>query len=70
MHEESVMITGEYITLAQLLKKLNLIMSGGETRYFLQENTVKVNGDLEDRRGRKLYKGDRVVVADQIYVLS
>lgn len=70
MGEQLVTITGEYITLSQLLKKLNFIVTGGESRFFLQENVVKVNNSLEDRRGRKLHIGDRVMIAGQTYVLG
>ncbi|MGI6345436.1 MAG: S4 domain-containing protein YaaA [Bacillota bacterium] len=57
-----VKIEGEYITLAQLLKKLNLISSGGEARTFLQEYEVLVNGQPEVRRGRKIRPGDQVII--------
>ncbi|HHW99632.1 MAG TPA: S4 domain-containing protein YaaA [Firmicutes bacterium] len=70
MGEKVVHIKGEYITLAQLLKKLDYISSGGESRFFLQENLVTVNGQREDRRGRKLYVGDRLTIAGQEIVLG
>ena len=57
-----VKIEGEYITLAQLLKKLNLISSAGEARTFLQEYEVLVNGQPEVRRGRKIRPGDQVII--------
>ncbi|HBK84930.1 MAG TPA: RNA-binding protein [Firmicutes bacterium] len=70
MGEQLVRITGEYITLSQLLKKLDFIVTGGESRLFLQENVIEVNNSVEDRRGRKLYTGDRVTIAGQTYVLG
>ncbi|NLW16692.1 MAG: S4 domain-containing protein YaaA [Firmicutes bacterium] len=70
MGDNLVKITGEYITLSQLLKKLNFIASGGECRYFLQENLVTVNGEREQRRGRKLYAGDRLTIAGQEIVIG
>jgi ribosome-associated protein len=51
-----------FITLGQFLKKENFIASGGEAKAFLKEKEVKVNGAYENRRGRKLYKGDEVSV--------
>lgn len=51
----------EFITLGQLVKALGLIGMGGEIRAFLEETEIEVNGDPENRRGRKLYEGDRVV---------
>ena len=53
-------ITTEYITLQQFLKMNDIISSGGEAKFFLKENEVSVNGEREDRRGRKLYPGDEV----------
>lgn len=54
---ESIKINTEYITLGQLLKIVNLISSGGESKFFLNENIVYVNQEKENRRGRKLYPG-------------
>lgn len=50
----------EYITLAQLLKICNLVGSGGEAKAWLAEEKVLVNGEPENRRGRKLRSGDKV----------
>ncbi|QKG83008.1 S4 domain-containing protein YaaA [Kroppenstedtia pulmonis] len=57
---ESVSIHSEYITLGQLLKKLNLLGTGGQVKHFLSENRVTVNGEPEMRRGRKIYPQDCV----------
>ncbi|MBA1393778.1 RNA-binding protein, partial [Lactobacillus sp. XV13L] len=44
-----------------------IISTGGQAKWFLQENQVLVNGQEENRRGKKLYPGDVVQVAsDQI----
>ena len=55
-------ITTEYIKLDSLLKAANLTGSGGEAKLMIQEGMVRVNGDIELRRGRKLDPGDRVSV--------
>lgn len=52
----------EYITLNVLLKIVDLIPTGGMAKIFLAENDVYVNGEKENRRGRKLYRGDIVKV--------
>jgi S4 domain protein YaaA len=57
-----VSIEGPYITLGQLLKKLDLIDTGGQAKYFLEENDVFVNQVLERRRGRKLYPNDTIEI--------
>ncbi|MBB6282954.1 S4 domain-containing protein YaaA [Geobacillus subterraneus] len=58
--EQKVTIITETITLGQLLKLMNLIETGGAAKWFLQEYNVFVNGEKEDRRGRKLKDGDRI----------
>ena len=58
-------IDTEYIKLDSFLKLADLVMSGGEAKLLIQEGEVKVNGEVETRRGRKLYPGDRVEVADR-----
>ena len=50
----------EYITLNVLLKITGIISTGGMAKIFLAENDVYVNGEIENRRGRKLYRGDIV----------
>ena len=62
---KEVFINSEYITLAQFLKVEGFIGSGGEAKYFLQEVEVELNGELENRRGKKLRIGDVVSLPDQ-----
>ncbi|PTL54887.1 RNA-binding S4 domain-containing protein [Paraconexibacter algicola] len=50
------------IRLGQLLKLADLVDSGGEVRWFLDEAEITVNGEPESRRGRQLVPGDVVVV--------
>ena len=47
--------------LDQFLKWKNLVSSGGEAKIFIKAGSVKVNGLIETRRGRKLNKGDKVI---------
>ena len=48
----------EFIRLGQILKATGLVENGGEAKEVIQEGLVSVNGEIETRRGRKLYKGD------------
>ena len=57
---ETVNLKTPYITLGQLLKIADEISSGGQAKWYLSENNVKVNGEIDDRRGRKLYPDDKV----------
>ncbi|MBV7392195.1 MULTISPECIES: S4 domain-containing protein YaaA [Enterococcus] len=55
--KQKIFLETEYMTLGQLLKEINLISSGGQAKWFLAEETVFVDGEPENRRGRKLYSG-------------
>lgn len=55
-----IQLKGEFITLQQLLKAANILSSGGQVKAYLAENPVLVNGEPENRRGRKLYRNDQV----------
>lgn len=59
---KTVTIKTEYIALGQFLKLADCIDSGGQAKFFLQENQILINGDADNRRGRKLYSGDTVEV--------
>ncbi|MCH1971795.1 RNA-binding S4 domain-containing protein [Muricomes sp. OA1] len=50
----------EFIKLGQALKAAGLVDSGVEAKEVVQDGLVKVNGETDTRRGRKLYVGDRV----------
>lgn len=50
--------TEEYIKLGQALKAAGLVGSGVEAKEVIQDGQVLVNGEIETRRGRKLYNGD------------
>ncbi|MDF2698852.1 MAG: hypothetical protein K0Q49_408 [Haloplasmataceae bacterium] len=59
---KKVFIHTEFITLGQLLKFENIVESGGVVKDFLNEIPIKVNGVLENRRGKKLYNGDLIEI--------
>ena len=59
-----------YLTLNVLLKITGIIATGGMAKMFLEENQVLVNGESENRRGRKLYPGDIVEVLDDTFIIE
>jgi ribosome-associated protein len=61
--EFDVPITDGSIKLGQFLKLANLIESGAEAKHVLAGGVVRVNGDVETRRGRQLGVGDVVELA-------
>ncbi len=58
-----VPVEDDSIKLGQFLKLANLIDSGGEAKRVLAGGIVRVNGEVESRRGRQLERGDVVSVA-------
>ena len=57
---EEIRFDSEFITLGQLLKMTDAIDSGGMAKWFLSENIVYINGEVDQRRGRKLRNKDIV----------
>lgn len=59
---EKITIHTDYITLGQMLKKADIVQSGGEVKHLLLTESVRVNQEIEVRRGRKLYPQDLVEI--------
>jgi ribosome-associated protein len=57
-----IKIDTEYITLGQFLKLADVIQSGGMAKFFLQEYKVFINGEQDQRRGKKLRNGDEIKI--------
>lgn len=57
---KTVALRDEFIKLGQALKAAGLVDSGVEAKIVIQEGQVKVNGETDVRRGRKLYDGDTI----------
>ena len=57
---ETIKLREEYIKLGQALKAAGLVESGVEAKEVIVDGLVKVNGETDTRRGRKLYAGDIV----------
>lgn len=65
-----ISISTDYITLGQFLKFADIIESGGEAKPFLANNIVVINGEQDNRRGRKLRSGDKLIIHEVIYVIE
>ena len=57
---EVIHLRDDYIQLGQALKAAGSVDSGVEAKIEIQDGMVKVNGEVEVRRGRKLIAGDVV----------
>ncbi len=62
MEEVVFNLRGDYITLGQLLKALDIVPTGGQAKMVILSGEVLVNGEVEKRRGRKLRHGDVVEI--------
>ena len=62
--KQKFLIDKEFITLGQFLKEVDEIPSGGMAKWYLQEHVVLVDGEVENRRGRKLRAGTMVELPD------
>lgn len=62
-------IVGNYVTLGQFLKEISEVPSGGAAKWYLQDYPVVIDGQIENRRGRKLYPGMTVqlTTTDELY---
>lgn len=62
-----IKIDTDYITLGQFLKLADIVSSGGEAKFAVKELHIEVNDELENRRGRKLYPNDKIIVEGKVY---
>lgn len=71
MHWRDFMTTERKpITLAQFLKLVGAVQTGGEAKLWIQDGRVSVNDEVETRRGRKLIPGDQVTVEGQSFQVN
>ncbi len=69
---EKLILREEFIKLGQLLKAMNLVESGVDAKIVINEGEVKVNGEVEYQRGKKLragdiveYDGEKILIAEE-----
>ncbi|NLC97007.1 MAG: RNA-binding S4 domain-containing protein [Erysipelotrichaceae bacterium] len=63
-------INTEYITLSQLLKIENFVSSGGEVKMIISSLDILVNGEKENRRGRKLFPNDEIIIEGKKFIIT
>jgi len=63
-------IVTDYIKLDSFLKAVNAVGSGGQAKQIIADRRVRVNGQVEVRRGRKLYPGDRVTLGESEFTVE
>jgi ribosome-associated protein len=63
-------MTDEIVRLGQFLKLMDAVESGGEAKMRIADGDVRVNGDVEVRRGRQLQAGDVVTIDGKNYTVN
>lgn len=64
---QEIKINTDFIKLDAFLKWAGIAVMGSEAKFYIQNGEVKVNGEIEIRRGRKLISGDTIKFQDEIY---
>lgn len=67
---EKIIVRDEYIKLGQALKAAGLVESGVDAKFVIQDGLVKVNGQTDLQRGKKLFAGDKVEFDGEIIVIE
>jgi len=62
-----IKLTTPFIKLDQLLKYAGIAFSGGEAKTLIADGLVKVNGEVQLQRGKKVIPGDEVIMAVDEY---
>lgn len=67
---KEIQIKGEFIQLDKLLKLADLAQTGGHAKLLIQDGLVKLNGEIEMRRGKKIRNGDIVELDDEQIIIK
>ena len=67
---EVIKLRDEYIKLGQALKAAGLVETGVDAKYAIEDGLVKVNGQTETKRGKKLVSGDKVEYDGETIVIE
>lgn len=62
-----IKIETDIIKLDSFLKWAGIAVLGSEAKFYIQNEDIKVNGEIETQRGKKLTKGDIIEFNDEIY---
>ena len=64
MEKTEIKLRDDFIKLGQALKAAGIAQSGVDAKFMIQDGDIKVNGETELRRGRKLYDQDEITCGD------
>ncbi len=66
MEKRVVQIRSAPVELYKILKFENIVSSGGEAKFVISEGLVRVNGNVEMRKRRKVFPGDTVQIGKTV----
>ncbi len=69
MNFSEIKIKEDFIRLDSAMKLADMVVTGGHAKIVIQEGQVKVNGETCTLRGKKLYKGDKVIFENNGFVI-
>ena len=64
-----VKIRGKFIKLGQLIKKLNIIDTGGQAQYFIKSHEIRINNEEDVKRNTKVWLNSTVWIDDQVFYI-
>lgn len=64
-----VKIKGKFIKLGQLIKKLNIIDTGGQAKYFVKSHEIRINNEASAKRNTKVWVNSTVWIDDQVFYI-
>ena len=62
-------IRGKFIKLGQLIKKLNIIDTGGQAKYFIKSHEIRINNEEDVKRNTKVWLNSTVWIDDQVFYI-
>lgn len=67
MNEIEIREGDEFIKLGQALKKAGIAESGVDAKFMIEDGLITIKGEIENRRGKKLYPGDEFEFEGEIF---
>ena len=64
-----VKIRGKFIKLGQLIKKLNIIDTGGQAKYIIKSHEIRINNAEDVKRNTKVWLNSTVWIDDQVFYI-
>lgn len=70
INEERLYIVTDFIKLDAAMKLAGIADTGGMAKMMIEDSQVRVNGEVCNQRGKKLYPGDKMLFRNSLFVIS